>query len=727
MSAAGLPARPLISVALPARNNARTLALAIRSILAQDYDRFELILLDDGSTDDTLAVMESFDDPRIRVFQDGARRGLPARLNQAIGLARGEVFARMDGDDIAYPDRFRRQIDRLLADDAPDLVGAGVVVVRDDLSVTGVRRPAEDHAAITSSPATGFAMAHPTWMGRTAWFRRWGYRETAIGMEDQDLLLRAHRESRYANVPDLLLAYREPRLDLRKIGRTRRHMAVGYAVEHRRQGNPQLALKAVTGQSARLVMDVVAIGTGLGYRLLSHRAQPATPAETDRWREVAAALGEVIPPGTEPGLAGSRGRRARVALVTTIPASLGFFGGQPAAFREHGYDVHAVASPGPELAIFAEREGVRAWPVTMTRQITPPRDLVALARLVTTFARMRPDIVHASTPKGGLLGMLAARLTFRPVRIFHIHGLPHETRTGVSRALLVGSTRVAAALADRVICVGPSVRDAAVGDGIVRRDKTVVLAHGSANGVDALGRFDPDRLGPDPRRAGREQLGLDPAGRIVGFVGRLAHDKGLDDLVGAWRTLRETDPDLRLLIVGPAEPDDPLAPATMAALHADDRIILTGPVIDPAAAMAAMDVLVLPTYREGLGLVLIEAGAMRVPVVATAVTGCVDAVIDGVTGMLVPPHAPDRLATAIARYLADPDLRARHGNAGRERALHDFDPAAIRAATVALYDDLLAARRSRWGRSVPVREDPGGSVQVRVDRWSRSRGGRDGG
>jgi glycosyltransferase involved in cell wall biosynthesis len=696
VSISDLPAHPLISVALPARNNARTIELAIRSILAQDYDHFELLLLDDGSTDDTLAVMRSFNDPRIRVFSDGAGRRLPARLNQAIGEARGELFARMDGDDVAYPDRFRRQVERLLAADAPDVVGAGVAVVRDDLSLVGVRRPAPDHATITASPATGFGLAHPTWMGRTAWFRRWRYRESAIGMEDQDLLLRAYRDSRYANVPELLLAYREPRLDLRKIGRTRRHMAMGYAAEHRRQGNPALALQAVAGQAVRMAVDTVAIGTGLGYRLLSHRAQPATPDEARQWETVAAGLGVTVPTTTTPaGPSPTTGRRPRIALVTTIPASLNFFRGQPAAFREHGYETHAVASPGPELEAFAAREGAQPWPVAMTRQITPPKDVVALARLVVTFARMRPDIVHASTPKGGLLGMLAGRLTLRPVRIFHIHGLPHETRTGLSRTLLIGSTRVAATLADRVICVGPSVRDQAVRDGIVRRDKTVILAHGSANGVDAAGQFNPDRLGPDPRRAGREQLGLDPDGLVVGFVGRLAHDKGLDDLVGAWRTLRESDPALRLLIVGPDEPDDPVSPATMAALQSDDRIILAGPVSDPAAAMAAMDVFVLPTYREGLGLVLIEAGAMRVPVVATAVTGCVDAVVDGVTGTLVPAHAPDELAAAIATYLADPELRERHGAAGRERALRDFDPAAIRAATLALYDSLLGAGQDR--------------------------------
>lgn len=382
-------------------------------------------------------------------------------------------------------------------------------------------------------------------------------------------------------------------------------------------------------------------------------------------------------------------RPVRVALITTVPTSLAFFRGQPGWLRQRGYEVHAVASPGPELSAFAESESVPAHPVPMTRQITPPRDVVALARLVWTFARLRPTIVHASTPKGGLLGMLAGRLTGRPIRVFHLHGLPHQTRTGLRRTLLQRSTQVACRLADTVICVGPSVRDEAVREGLVRRERTVILANGSANGVDADERFNPARLGPDPKATARERLGLARGELIVGFVGRLAHDKGVDDLLGAWQIVREAVPDARLVMVGPDEPEDPPAPATMAALRADERVTFTGRTPDPGAAMAAMDILTLPTYREGLPTVLIEANAMGVPVVATAVTGCVDAVVPEVTGLLVPPHAPAALAAALRRYLDDPDLRARHGAAGRERALRDFRPEAIRVATSDLYDTLL--------------------------------------
>ena len=288
-----LSRQPLISVGMPVRNNAGTLDLAVRSLLTQTYGDFELLLIDDGSTDGTLDVMRGFDDPRVRVLSDGQNRGLPARLNQAIAASSGELFARMDGDDVAYPHRFARQVELLRAEPTIDLLGAWVVVFQDDFEAIGTRRPGADHAGVTARPASGFGMVHPTFMGRMAFFRRWAYRTDAISMEDQDLLLRAHRESRFANVPEPLLGYRESRLRLGKILRARRHMAAGFGREHLRQGQPAVAAKAVAGQVARAAWDTAAIGLRLNYGMLRHRAQPITDAEREGWDDVLAGL-EVI-------------------------------------------------------------------------------------------------------------------------------------------------------------------------------------------------------------------------------------------------------------------------------------------------------------------------------------------------------------------------------------------------------------------------------------------------
>ena len=388
----------------------------------------------------------------------------------------------------------------------------------------------------------------------------------------------------------------------------------------------------------------------------------------------------------------------RVALVTTVPATLVFFQGQPTALRERGYEVHAIASPGSELDDFAAAEGIAAHPIPMSRLTTPFHDVVAFGRFVALFGRLRPAIVHASTLKCGLLSMFAARLTRRPVRIFHLHGLPHESRTGIRRAIIRRATQLTCLLANEVICVGPSVREVAIREGIVPRSKTVVLANGSANGVDTAGRFDPDRFGPNPRATARDRLGLPIDAPIVGYVGRLAVDKGISDLATAWRRLRATYPTAHLLIVGAVDPSFPVPDESLAPLRADERVHFTGRRPDPELAMLAMDVLALPTYREGLPTVLIEANGMGTPVVATDVTGCADAILAGETGFLVPPHAPDDLAAAIGRYFDDPELRDRHGAAGRVRVQRDFDPAGIRLATAEFYDRALLGR----GRHPPI-------------------------
>lgn len=363
--------------------------------------------------------------------------------------------------------------------------------------------------------------------------------------------------------------------------------------------------------------------------------------------------------------------------ITTVPMSLTFLRGQTAFMKSRGLRVHALSSPGEELVSFGEREQVVVHGVPMTRKMTPIRDLRSLAGIGRVLRVVKPEIVHAHTPKAGLLGMLAAAAVGRHVRIYQMRGLPHLTASGFSRRLLVWSERVSCRLAHVVICNSHSMRGLAIAEGLCNPDKIKVLNSGSGNGVDANGRFDPDRLLPDARTRTRESLGIPPDALVVGFVGRLTRDKGLVELVEAWRRLRDDRADARLLIVGPFESRDAVPTAVRDALREDPRVHLTGMDWDTPPLYAAMDVVVLPTYREGFPNVPLEAAAMRLPVVATRVEGCVDAVQDGVTGLLVPARDATALLQAIRAYADDPAMRTAHGLAGRARALRDFRPETI--------------------------------------------------
>jgi glycosyltransferase involved in cell wall biosynthesis len=279
--------QPLVSIGLPIFNCQETVAAAICSIIQQRYPNWELWLIDDGSTDQTTRVAGRFQDERVRLIGDGARLGLAARLNQAIALSQGKYFARMDGDDIAYPERLERQVEFLEANPQLDLVGADVMVFGENGQVLGKRSGPRSHAEICRRPISSFRMFHPTYLGKLAWFRRYEYDARVVVGQDQDLLLRAYRQSHFANLPEILLGYREAKLSLRKILRTRRFFVQAVIRQLGREGRLGLAPLAVVEQVLKGLLDTVAIGTGLNYRLLPQRAHHSiSEAEIRRWQQV---------------------------------------------------------------------------------------------------------------------------------------------------------------------------------------------------------------------------------------------------------------------------------------------------------------------------------------------------------------------------------------------------------------------------------------------------------
>lgn len=403
------------------------------------------------------------------------------------------------------------------------------------------------------------------------------------------------------------------------------------------------------------------------------------------------------------------GRAPSLLHATTVPQTLGFLCGQVSYISAHGITISAVSSPGPRLEAFGQTEGITVHGVRMPRRITPVGDMKAVVRLWHHFIRTMPQIVHAHTPKGGLLAMISARLAGVPVSVYHIHGMPYVTQTGVKRTLLKSTEKISCALATQVLCVSDSVREVAVRDSICPAHKIKVLLGGSINGVDADGRFNPARVGAAGREA-RARYDIPEDAPVVGFIGRIVRDKGLVELVEAWKVLRDEFPALHLLVVGPFEPQDPVPAETEAVLRSDARIHLTGRQLDTPPLFAAMDVLCLPTYREGFPNVPLEAAAMELPVAATRIPGCVDAVADGETGTLVPPRDAAALADALRAYLNDTDLRRRHGQAGRARVLREFRQEAIWEAMYQEYVRLLQEK------GLPVPQPTGAEKASVTDR-----------
>jgi glycosyltransferase involved in cell wall biosynthesis len=363
--------------------------------------------------------------------------------------------------------------------------------------------------------------------------------------------------------------------------------------------------------------------------------------------------------------------------------------GRLRALREAGFRVTLVSSPGELLDRTAAREGVEFIAIPMRREIALVADLVSLARLCRLLLRLRPDMTEFSTPKAGLLGTLAAMLCGVPRRVYMLRGLKLETSTGFKRLILLASERLAAACAQVVLCNSNSMRAEALALGVAPEAKLHLLGEGSSNGVNVK------RFAPGPSDV-RNRLGLPQEAPVVGFVGRLTRDKGLPELIEAFDTILKTEPEAHLLLVGWFDAaEDALSTALRARILSHPRIHCTGFVTDTAPYYRAMDLMVLPTWREGFPNVVLEAAATGIPVITTLCTGSRDSVVPEVTGLLIPPGYPEAISEAVLRLLRNPELRSHMGQAARAWILEHYSVERVLGLATAFYKSMLMPAAER--------------------------------
>ena len=387
------------------------------------------------------------------------------------------------------------------------------------------------------------------------------------------------------------------------------------------------------------------------------------------------------------------GKAPRVAHVASIDLSLHLLLlHQLIAIRSAGYDVIAVSSAGVDVP-FIERAGIPHHDVQFTRRLTPLRDLVTLVQLVRLFRRERPLIVHTHNPKPGLLGQLAARIAGVPFVVNTLHGFYfHDHTPPMARRFYIAMERIAALCSDVILSQNPEDIDTAVRERIAPRRKLRLLG----NGID-LTRFDPARFSAADRARMRVELGVPANALVIGFVGRLVREKGLLELLEALASVRAEVPPFVCVIIGPddAEKADAISAASAAEHGVADICRFLGRRADMPDLYAVMDVFVLPSWREGFPRAPMEAATMGVPVIATRIRGCVETVLHGQTGLLVPRRDVDALAAALRTLLCDAELRKRMGESGRDLARDRFDERRVFATVLATYEELRSRRGSR--------------------------------
>ncbi len=339
--------------------------------------------------------------------------------------------------------------------------------------------------------------------------------------------------------------------------------------------------------------------------------------------------------------------KSKFIIIATIPLSLGFFKGQIQVLKT-SFEILLISSPGQLLVDICEKEKVRGYPVVMKREISFFKDFVSLFKLIKLFYSIKPEVVHGSTPKAGLLSMIAAWLNKVPTRIYYVHGLRYQGVNGFKKKLLILMEKLSCYFASNVYAVSFGVKEVMEKEGITKK-KIQIIGNGSVNGIDLdyFSTAHPNVLNL------KENYNLTSKNFVFGFVGRLVKDKGIQELVLAFLKINKINPETRLLLVGDYENEDPIEFEIKKEIENNSNIINVGFQKDVRSFLKMMNVFVFPSYREGFGVSIMEAGAMEIPVISSNIIGCNEIIENGVNGILIRPKSKEDLFKAMRTMLKE--------------------------------------------------------------------------
>ncbi|GGC88380.1 glycosyl transferase family 1 [Flavobacterium lutivivi] len=337
--------------------------------------------------------------------------------------------------------------------------------------------------------------------------------------------------------------------------------------------------------------------------------------------------------------------------ITTVPISLEKLLSGQLEFMSEFYNVIAVSSEKENLEKLGKKINLPVFPVNLTRQITPIKDLSALFRLFVFFKKSKPLIVHTHTPKAGTIGMIAAKLAGVPLRLHTVAGLPLLETTGKKRKLLDFVEKITYSCANHVYPNSKGLKDIIIENNYCNPKKLKVIANGSSNGIDTS-YFNPTLFSENEKVDLKKKIGINEDDFVFIFVGRLVKDKGINELIAAFSKLQY--PKNKLLLVGDYENElDPLLPETLEMIESNKNIISTGFQYDVRPYFAISDALVFPTYREGFPNVVMQAGAMNLPCIVTDINGCNEIIIEDKNGIIIPVKDESAIFEAMKSFISD--------------------------------------------------------------------------
>ena len=364
----------------------------------------------------------------------------------------------------------------------------------------------------------------------------------------------------------------------------------------------------------------------------------------------------------------------KLIRITTVPISLEkLLSGQMRFMKENGFDVYMVSSPNKKSLALEQKENASYLTVNMTRVISPFKDLISLMEMIKLLRKIKPSIVHTHTPKAGLIGMLASWITNVPIRLHTVAGLPLMEVRGTKRKILEIVEKITYYCATFVYPNSSNLKNFILKLKLTNKNKIAVIGNGSSNGIDihAFKRTEEIEQVAISLMA-THQLSVNHF--IFVFVGRLVKDKGIEELIGAFKRLNIQYPILKLMLVGPEEPElDPLSEECINEIHHNEAIIHVGYQQEVRSYLALSNALVFPSYREGFPNVPMQAGCFGLPSIVTNINGCNEIIIEGENGLIVPVKDENALFVAMKTLYLDKNIYQKMAQNSRKMIVDRYE------------------------------------------------------
>ncbi|SRX75861.1 glycosyltransferase family 4 protein [Aequorivita antarctica] len=383
--------------------------------------------------------------------------------------------------------------------------------------------------------------------------------------------------------------------------------------------------------------------------------------------------------------------KTKIVRITTIPVSLEKLLEGQLAFMSKEFEVIAISSEEDRLKEYGFNEGVRVFPLELTRKITPITDIKSVYKLYRFLKKEKPLIVHTHTPKAGIVGMMAGWLANVPIRLHTVAGLPLMEAIGFKRKVLNLVEKLTYGFATKVYPNSKGLYDFIVSEKFAKPAKLSIIGKGSSNGIDTA-YFDPSLFNEQQELTLKEQIAIPFDDFVFVYVGRMVGDKGINELIEAFKEVSSNKSNVSLLLVGPFENDlDPLHSETLQALKSHKKIFAVGLQNDVRPYLSIADVLTFPSYREGFPNVVMQAGAMGLPSIVSNINGCNEIIENGKNGIIISPKNIVELKNTMQQLIENVDLFKNLKNNSRRMIVERYQREEIWSALMNEYQVLKSS------------------------------------